>query len=188
MKKIFLGLFMLFTASLFAQSNDCGTERWGVKTLTDSNAYQVDFKHVVKSTVNEQAALDGHEIKADTPRLDDEMTVYRVRGYLIEFKTEADRDYHLVIMGEDKKITMVAEICDPKCPGVKKSAAYKKFVTVRNKFEKYFLKKKSKKNILVHVVIEGVAFFDKKHPVSPVGNAENNREIHPVTKITFLKK
>jgi hypothetical protein len=188
MRKSFLVVFLLFTASLFAQSNDCGTERWGVKTLTDTSAYQVDLKHVVKSTVYEQSQLDGHDIKADTPRLDDETTVYRIRGYLIEFKTEDDRDYHLVIMGEDKKDTMVAEICDPKCPGVKKSVAYKKFVTVRNKFEKYFVKKKSKKNIKVHVVIEGVGFFDKKHPVSPVGNAANNREIHPVTKITFLKK
>ena len=188
MKKTFLVVFLLFTASLFAQSNDCGIERWGVKTLTDSNAAQVDLKHVVKSSVYEQSQLEGHDINAHTPRLDDEMTVYRIRCYLIEFKKEDDRDYHLVIMGENKQDTMVAEICDPKCPGVKKSPAYKKFVTVRNKFEKYFNKKKSKKNISVHLVIEGVGFFDKKHPVSPRGNALNNREIHPLTKLTFLKK
>ncbi|MEO8210190.1 MAG: hypothetical protein ABI840_06490, partial [bacterium] len=90
---------------------------------------------------------------------------------------------------EDEKsgVTMVAEICDTECPGVINSPAYSKFVEVRNKFETYFNKRRSKEGIRIHIQIEGVGFYDKKHSTSPTGNAPNNREIHPVTKFTFLK-
>jgi hypothetical protein len=158
-----------------------------VKTLTDSKANQVDFNNIVKSTVYKQTKLDSQDIGENTPRLEEEKTVYKIRCYLIAYKTEADRDYHLVIKDEKRKTTMVAEICDPTCPGIINSAAYDNFVEVRNKFESYF-KTKSKKKIKVHIQIEGVGFYDKEHPTPPTGNAKNNREIHPITKLTFLKK
>jgi len=187
MKKSILFLLLLISSCLFAQTEEikCGSDRWSVKTLTDSNVSQVDFKHVVKSSVYKQTLFEGHDIKANTPRLEDETTVYRITGWLIEYRTEADNDLHLVIKDDKSDSTMVAEICDPSCPGLKKSPAYKKFVTVRKKFKKFY-PKKSMKNILNHIQIEGVGFFDKKHSISPKGNAWNNREIHPVTKLKFL--
>lgn len=188
MKKSFLFILLFVTSFIFAQSegDKCGTERWDVKTLTDKKANLVDLSSVKSSTVYKQTKLSPVVVDENTPRLEEEKTVYKIRCYLIEYKTEDDRDYHLVIKDERRKNTMVAEICDPTCPGLKNSVAYDKFVEVRKKFESYF-KRKSKKNIKVHIQIEGVGFFDKKHPVPPTGNAKNNREIHPITKLTFLK-
>jgi hypothetical protein len=188
MKKSFLVILLLFSAFLIAQTDKdkCGTERWSIKTLTDDKASQVNFNNAVSSTVYKQTKFEPVEVDENTPRLDVEKTVYKIKCYLIEYKTEDDRDYHLVIKDEKRKVTMVAEICDPTCPGIKNSIAYDKFVDVRKKFEGYF-KKKSMKKIKVHIQIEGVGFFDKKHPVPPVGNAKNNREIHPITKLIFLK-
>lgn len=81
---------------------------------------------------------------------------------------------------------MIAEICDPTCPDLENSRIYNKLVKVRDKFDNYFAGKKSKKNIRLHIQIEGVGFYDLKHGRNPTGNPPNNREIHPVTKLTFL--
>ncbi|CAN5438636.1 hypothetical protein BH10BAC5_BH10BAC5_27430 [soil metagenome] len=188
MKKLFILIIVSIFSTSYAQDK-CGTDRWDVKTLTDSASVKIDLSHAAYSTVFKQTQLASHnEVKGTTPRLEQEKKVYKIRCWLIEFKSEDDRDYHLVIRDNTRNVTMVAEICDPTCPGVVNSPAYENFIKVREKFETYFAHKKSKKNITnCHIQIEGVGFYDKEHGVSPTGNADNNREIHPITKFTFLK-
>ncbi len=125
----------------------CGTDRWKVKTLTDSQADEVDLNDPVLSSVHEQTVFSGHNVGKTTPRLDDEKTVYKIRCWLLGFKTEDDRDYHLIIKDERRKDTMIAEKCDPDCPGVRRSPAYSKFIRVRNKFTTYFNGRQSRSRI-----------------------------------------
>ncbi len=136
----------------------------------------------------EQTLLGGQSIGTNTFRLDDEKTVYKIRCWLLGYKTEDDRDYHLIIGDERRRVTMVAEICDPTCPDLIKSTAYNNFVEVRNKFELFFNGRSSHRTLHLHIHIEGIGFFDKKHSNPPTGNAHNNREIHPITKLTFLRR
>ena len=71
-----------------------GSERWSIKTLTDTAATLVDYRHPLVRTVAQLAAQDPAtlippvKILASTPRLPLERIVYRVKVRLVMAKIE----------------------------------------------------------------------------------------------------
>jgi Bacterial Ig domain len=126
-----------------------------------------------------------------------------ITGRLVEFKMEADSDYHLVITDDTLSFSaggsappsghsFVAEIPDPNCiTGAHgNSSPTSLFIdgirNARQKFQSHFSNIQSGAfndagGIPVQLV--GIGFFDFPH--GQVGRAPNNIEIHPVLDIVF---
>lgn len=113
--------------------------------------------------------------------------------YLYAFKKESDNDYH-VIIGDNidpKKATYFnCEISGLPMP------TNKVFQTVRKTFEKQFVQVCNSSYAVfsanpIKISIEGSVFFDVDHLPGQIGPAgfqpATTWEIHPITKITFLK-
>ena len=113
--------------------------------------------------------------------------------YLYAFKKESDNDYH-VIIGDNinpKKATYFnTEISGLPVPNDKR------FQAVRKAFEKQFVQVCNSSYAVfsanpIKISIEGSVFFDVDHlpgQIGPVGfQPLTTWEIHPITKITFLK-
>src|SRR4051794_21132772 len=107
-----------------------GSERWSIKTLTDTAATLVDYRHPLVRMVAQLAAQDPAalvppvKILASTPRLPLERIVYRVKVRLVKAKieggTDGDEDIHLVIadahpIGQADGQTMIAELPKAGC-------------------------------------------------------------------------
>lgn len=92
-----------------ASRASCGVERWGVKTLTDTDASAV--KRTPKTTsvraLRRLQPPSGLRHRARVQGV--ETTIYRVRVPLIEMKLEADGDVHLVIAQPGTAQTMIVE-------------------------------------------------------------------------------
>jgi hypothetical protein len=107
----------------------CGVWRWGVKTLSDGNASQVNFTPRARTIRSLRALVPPDALGKGTPRVrPTEYRVYRLRARLLEHKWvccggDDDGDYHLVLADpRNRARTMVAEIPDPACPGARNSA------------------------------------------------------------------
>jgi hypothetical protein len=113
--------------------------------------------------------------------------------YLYAFKKESDNDYH-VIIGDNidpKKATYFnAEVSGLPVP------VDKRFQTVRAAFEKQFVQVCNSNYAIfsanpIKITIEGSIFFDVDHKPGQIGPAGfqplTTWEIHPISKITFLK-
>ena len=113
--------------------------------------------------------------------------------YLYAFKKESDNDYH-VIIGDNtdpKKATYFnVEISGLPVPNDKR------FKAVRAAFEKQFVQVCAGSYAIfsanpIKIAIEGSVFFDVDHKPGQIGPAGfqplTTWEIHPITKITFLK-
>jgi hypothetical protein len=163
----------------------CGTLRWAVKTLTDSEAGQVDTTPQA-ATVEQLRALvrprrTGHRL----PPV--ELTTYRVDALLLGWMREADEDFHLVIADpRDPRKTMIAEIPSPTCPEVCRSAVGGRFAALRQQLIDRLGAPSSHYRPLeapVAVEVTGVGFFDFLH--GEKGQAPNAIELHPVKAIRF---
>lgn len=177
----------------------CGVERWAVKTLSDSKAGSVNFTPVdagvgqlANSPVgspwtgfNTPAAAKGpYKMPPDVRTSGgsySEMQAYRVRGTLVRYKLENDRDYHLVLADPQTGETIIVESVDPGCPGANSSAYRQAFQNVRDQF----LSKFSPPDPMnfteignVQVTVVGVRFFDPLHKQN--GVAQNGVELHPL--------
>ena len=90
----------------------CGTERWDVKTGSDSQAGAVSLvpqPNTIAALAALPAAGAGTNREAPT-----ETTVWELKKVtLTELKAETDTDYHMVLSDGSK--TMIAEIPSPKC-------------------------------------------------------------------------
>jgi hypothetical protein len=187
----------------------CGaTERWYVKVGTDSRASQVDVANPISISVaalNALPKLQGTVPKNDhKARLDEELKVYTVNGFLAIFKDEDDDDYHLVITdaslrytpggaqseGKETGTSFIAEIVHPDCVAGKKgtlgvsSEFQAALSTVRQKFEARFPQGKGADKFQgIPVTVTGVAFYDRPH--NQTGRAVNGMELHPVLDIAF---
>jgi hypothetical protein len=101
-----------------------GSERWPVKTGTDSDAIT---EEIVDATVEEMVLFprpkDMEDVKSLNPDYQaarekpTETTIWRIKGEIITLKMEADGDYHLVVQGASGA-TMIAEIPHPDKPYV----------------------------------------------------------------------
>lgn len=172
-----------------APADRCGVWRWDVKTLSDSDAPQVNFAPSAE-TISQLRTLDEPgELKSRTPRIDPvEFQVYRVRGRLLEYKREQDRDFHVVVAQPDQPTrTMVVEGVDPTCPGARDSVRVGAMQAVRQEFTALYGQpttgfKQVPGQPTAFAV--GVGFWDSCRGAHiPRGAAPNCIELHPVLAV-----
>ena len=181
MKNIFILLFpILFFNSSITLCQDCGVERWDIKTLADADTSKIDFTKIIVSTVHEQAAIAKPYGKL-TYRTVTESKIYSIDCFLIGYKIEDDKDIHLIIEDINTDETMVAEIPSASCSSIQNTSRAKLFSDLHNWFltnighptsSFVFLEKH------IPITITGVGYFDFMH--GQKGMALNGREIHPV--------
>lgn len=166
----------------------CGTERWPVKTLADSDRAKVNFalqETTVGWLVSQKPPPNSPENSRVAPI---ETQTYRVKAALIGFKEEKDRDFHIVIADPSNlQETMIVELPDPNCAGACASGRTTDFAkaraTITNRLGPAPYAFKRLKQPLP-VTVTGVGFFDFKH--GQTGVAKNAIELHPVLKIDFF--
>jgi hypothetical protein len=153
----------------------CGTERWDIKTMTDSLAAQVDID-------KPQSANVADLVKLQPPvdplqRQPDELNTYELTGTITLAKLETDKDIHMVL--SDGQHTMIIEAVSPDC--AETSRVLPQIADVRKAVETQFPEAANggrESNIAVPVTVTGVAFFDHLH--GQAGVAHNGIELHPV--------
>lgn len=199
----------LSLASASAKQNgtgqNCGYERWAVKTGQDAGAGQtktpamssIAALSLLKSPLPKQNGKYPPQInKRFGPH---EFETVTVTATIVRYRSEHDSDIHMVL--SDGKRTMISEIPCPCCldnlagkPGMSQSPWKDRIAAVRSAFllktgyapvqwatgDQYgppFIK------CNIPVTITGVIFFDWPHKQS--GEAGNAVEIHPVLDIKF---
>lgn len=178
--------FTFLTIIFISQTSigqNCGVERWSVKTLSDNDTLKIDFKKLIKSTVHEQVLMAPPIKKRE--RLDSETKVYSIDCFIIGYKKEGnDKDIHIIIEDINTDETMVIEIPSYECFDIQKTSRYELFKELQEWFSKNIGHPTSKFVYLekhIPVTITGVGYFDFVH--GQKGMAENGREIHPVLSI-----
>jgi len=160
----------------------CGEERWAVKTLSDSRAHLVNF-HPQTTTVNRLRHKQRPSVGTDTPRLPGvERKTFQMRGRLVEFVTEDDRDIHLVIASpRHPSRTMIVEFPDVRCKGARQSIKKK---PMRRARERLIAACGSPSSSFTQLhgkaTLTGVGFFDLLH--GQTGVAPNGIELHPILR------
>ncbi len=170
----------------------CGTERWQIKTVSDSGAALINWapEHTSVSALVDLAAPAALE---DT-RADAEKKVYSVEAVLLGWKAETgkhgDRDYHLVLADPaDLSRTMIAEVPSSECVAACNSSQAQHFVEVRQVLAERLAAPQARFRRFDPawvVRIQGVGFFDIFH--GQIGVAENCIELHPVLQIEFVRQ
>jgi hypothetical protein len=186
------------SATVGGSSAECGEERWGIKTLTDANAGDVDFAHPKVKTVetlrrlNDKGTASSGKpptgITASTPRRAPvETTVYKVQALLMSVRREEDKDYHLVIA--DPKIggSMIVEFphatCTTDADPVRRAQMQGAVAALESACGPLPGLTSSKVVTLQgKATITGVGFFDLIHGQG--GVATNGIELHPVVGFT----
>lgn len=167
----------------------CGTQRVLVKQLDDASAPYVHFTPAA-TTVHYLRSLpvpSGYS-KFHDERYDAESQVYAVQARLVEWKAEADHDFHIVIADpSNASETMVVEPPDPDCPAMKASGYGVKTGDVRALLIKCFGHPPSTHFVAFPPktigVLTGPAFFDTDH--GEKGGAPNAIELHPLLRLQF---
>jgi hypothetical protein len=155
----------------------CGTERWSVKTLTDADRDNVNLAPKETTVGWLVSQYPPASLPADRRVAPVERQTYKVHALFVDYKLEADEDFHIVIADvEDPSKTMIAEIPSPDCDGACASGHAEEF-------------RKARAVIMglgdqfppVTLVVTGVGFFDFLH--GQTGAAPSGIELHPVLKI-----
>jgi hypothetical protein len=184
-QNILLTTLTLIFVEQTSYSQNCGVERWSVKTLSDSDTTRIDFKKIIPSTVHEQVNLSPPNKK--TTRLENETIIYSIACFIVGYKKESnDKDIHIIIEDIETDETMVAEIPSHECFEIQKTSRYELFKQLEEWFIKNIGQPKSNFTFLekhIPVTITGVGFFDLHH--GQIGLAGNGREIHPVLSIVL---
>ncbi len=172
----FFALLLLWASPAFS----CGLERWPVKVLQDKDVDRVNTTplDITVAIVNNYSLHSRRELMAanDYRLAPYELQVWKITGYVVGFKLEADEDFHIVISDlDDKTKTMIVEMPSGHCmPGGG---------NLRLAWEKRFGKATQKfRRIAVHrikVQFTGYGFFDVIH--GQTGVAKSGFELHPVT-------
>ena len=167
----------------------CGTERWAVKTLTDETAGCVNFtaKRTTVSWLTSQPAPQHLPEDRRLPNV--ECQVWQVSGRLIQFKSEEDGDYHVVLADlEVPDTTIIVEIPDTTCASVCDSAYRSQINQARLDFSRAFGIPSTRFHRLstpAVVTVTGVGFYDFNH--RQTGGARNGVELHPVLDFQLLQ-
>ena len=189
LKEILLVFILIVSTTSIFKAQDCGVKRWDVKTLSDVDTTNIDFTHVVNSSVHHQINLP-KPIGENTFRVKLEDTVYSIDCYIIAFKKETDdKDIHVVIQDPITKETMVAEVVCSECNSVKKTSRYQQFKDLDKWFEENIGSPKTKFTYPSKpklVTLTGVGFFDTFH--GQKGMSLNGREIHPVLTMKLINE
>jgi hypothetical protein len=192
---VFAGLFPVSNLPTSAHANPpetCGVWRWGIKTLSDGNASEVNFEPRARTIRSLRALAPPAALGRNTPRVGPtEYQVYRLRARLLEHKWVCcgggdDGDYHLVLADpKNRARTMIAEMSDPGCPGARNSSRVAALRAVRRKYDALFgPPPKGRFGVLGNrplVFVTGVGFFDAVH--GQKGVAPNGIELHPVLDV-----
>ena len=170
----------------------CGTERWKVKTLTDSTVGNIDPAEITK-TINWFRTRTRPESLPNTRRLVGiETMTFKVKGRVVAFKREGgshgDRDFHVVIAQlNNPSKTMVVEFADPECASVCGSEFLSQIKQARQDFidqvgQPTGTFKEPDERIVIEVI--GIGFFDRLH--GQRGMAPSGIEIHPVLSMRVI--
>jgi len=175
----------------------CGTERWAIKTLTDSNSADVAKARPTDSSVSELTSKEAPARLPQNSRVAPiENQQFTIKALLIAWKEEAgahgDHDFHLVLADpQDHSKTMIAEVPSPQCASACASASVDAFTAARQALTTE-LGAAPQAISAVPVVpprlvtVTGVGFFDFDHGQD--GLAFNCIEIHPVLSIAIQGK
>lgn len=110
-----------------------------------------------------------------------ETTIWTVTATLVQYKREADSDYHFVLLDEFGN-TMIAEIPSPDC--LPETAPFiSEIRTARQQFDSRFQASRTFATANVRVQVSGIGMFDFIH--GQTGVAPNGIELHPVLDIQF---
>lgn len=160
------------------KEDDCGVERWKVKTLSDIDSSSIDFTKIAPTTVSSQARMPTIKITRDI-RQPSENTVLSVTALVTSYKAEDDGDIHIVLQDPSTGETMIAEIPNPHCTNILNTSRADMITKTRDWFIANIGHPTSKfKNTKTMVTITGTSFIDHIH--GQRGAAPNGREIHPV--------
>ena len=156
----------------------CGSERWNIKTGTDSTASSVSLvprSNTIAALVSLSPAGGGTSRSSPT-----ETTIWELKDVTLSMiKLESDSDYHIVL--SDGSHTMVAEIPYPDCAV---GSAWSCFISrVRAEIDAQISVSSSPKYPSLTVTVRGVGFFDFNH--GQTGVAPNAIELHPILEICF---
>ena len=186
MKYLLIIIILIHIGNESATGQNCGVERWAVKTLSDPDTSLIDFNNMIPTTIAEQAAFR-YEQGGSRSRLPSEQQVYSLVCAIVGFKHEADQDIHIIVEDTLTEQTMVVEMISPACMGVQGTARYEQIkelytwfvMNIGNPSDRFtFLRKH------IPITLTGVGFFDFCH--GQKGTLENCREIHPVLSINIL--
>ena len=159
----------------------CGVERWSVKVGTDPDAALCDTTKATPVTLTTMRGWPAPTSPPLNARVAPyETTVWVVHGTLINYKKEADVDYHLV-MQDGAGNTIVTEIPCP-CCGIG-SPFQAMMANARSTFDSRLTATGSFQNPNIPVRLTGVGFFDFIH--GQTGVAPNGIEIHTILSIAF---
>jgi len=163
-------------------SGACSVERWSVKTGTDADASLINLQATTKTTIATLAALPApSNIPANTRVQPTETTVFQLNATLVEYKLEADSDYHLVL-NDGAGNTMIGEIPSPACVG-SSSLLLSSIQKARSEFDASYTPTSSFQTADIPVTVTGVGFFDFLH--GQTGVAPNGIELHAVLDVQF---
>ena len=156
----------------------CGTERWNIKTGTDSQAASVSLvpkPNTIASLVALTAAGGVNSRESPT-----ETTLWELKDVTLSMiKLETDSDYHMVL--SDGSHTMIAEIPYPTCTT---GGAWTCFISrARSEVDAKLTVSSSFQYPALTVTVRGVGFFDFLH--GQTGVAPNGIELHAVLQICF---
>lgn len=168
----------------------CGVERVAVKTMTDSDAMSVQL-HANPTTIKWLRAVHApprDSLPAFRRAAAVERQAWLVRGVVVCWKLEADRDFHLVIADSaDRRVTMIAEVPDDHCTFMCRSPVLAQVSIARAATIAALGKPGTGSCRQLHpprpVSVVGVGFLDFIH--GQTGVAPNGVELHPVTYISF---
>lgn len=177
------------TDSIFA-----GQARKGAKTSVVKATIE-DFA-TISALLNALAkdAIVRPKLTSRSARISEENRYVRLLKdtYLFALKKESDNDYHVII--GDNKNAQKATFFNVEVSGL--SASNKQLAAVRKAFEQQFVNLCSSSYVLfaanpIKIQIEGSAFFDVDHKPGQIGptgfQPATSWEIHPISKIVFLK-
>lgn len=160
-------------------ATSCGTERWPVKTATDDDRNKIHHSST-GTTIKYLRSRPAPSSMPQTSRVKPvEVTTFRVTATLVEYKLEADNDYHLVLR-DGSGHTMIAEIPAPSCVG-RISTERANITAARKWFNQHYTASSDFSYAGQRVTVTGVGFFDYLH--GQTGAAPNGIELHPVTAI-----
>lgn len=181
--KRYFAIVLFFHTCCIAVAQDCGIERWKIKSLSDADTVFVNFTSIKKSSVHEQVNLTAPIGKLGS-RLASEVTNYSIDCYIIGFKKEDDKDIHIIIEDINTDETMVIEIVSPDCKDVQNTSRKEQMKNLLIWFNNNIGTPRTTFTFLNKhklVTITGIGFWDNLH--GQKGMAENGREIHPVLSI-----
>jgi hypothetical protein len=184
-RRAVLAVVFLMGASLappHLQAQSCGVERWSVKTGTDADKAKVNVGSSTSNTIVTLRSWPApNPIPANNRVSPYETTVWVLDATLVEYKSEDDSDYHLVLKDAAGN-TMIGEIPLPACVG-STSPFLSKITSARSKFDAMYNPSGSFQTANIPVRVTGVGMFDFLH--GQTGVAPNGIELHPILDIVF---